>query len=67
MMNCLTKPSALLAALTLAQTLALAGCGGSGDEIEVPEPEKQYPDYTQVTALGGDTTTFDASSSGHGY
>lgn len=66
-MNCLTKPSALLAALTLAQTLALAGCGGSGDEIEVPEPEKQYPDYTQVTALGGDTTTFDASSSGHGY
>ncbi|WP_281213145.1 di-heme oxidoredictase family protein [Shewanella insulae] len=67
MMNCLIKPSALLAALTLAQTLVLSGCGGSGDEIAVPEPEKAYPDYTQVTALGGDTTTFDASSSGHGY
>ncbi|MCL2908978.1 di-heme oxidoredictase family protein [Shewanella aquimarina] len=67
MMNSLTKPSALLAAFTLAQTLALSGCGGSGDEIEVPTPEKVYPDYTQVTALGGDTTTFDASSSGHGY
>ena len=67
MMNSLMKPSALLAALTLAQTLALSGCGGSGDEIAVPAPEKVYPDYTQVTALGGDTTTFDASSSGHGY
>ncbi|MCL1137639.1 di-heme oxidoredictase family protein [Shewanella pneumatophori] len=46
---------------------SLSACGGSGnDETPIPE-QKVYPDYTDITASGGDTTTFDASESGHGF
>ena len=45
----------------------LSGCGGSGDEVTTPTPDKVYPAYTDVTALGGETTTFDSASSGHGF
>ncbi|QLE86765.1 c-type cytochrome [Shewanella sp. Scap07] len=59
-----------LSSISLAILFTLSGCGGSGDEVVdpvIPEPEVTYPDYTDVTALGGDTTTFDASESGHGF
>jgi CxxC motif-containing protein (DUF1111 family) len=49
--------------------LSLSACGGSGDEVisEPVDPVTTYPSYTSVIALGGDTTTFDANSSGHGF
>lgn len=48
--------------------LSLSACGGSGDEVVEPKPdEKVYPSFTDMTASGGDTTTFDASESGHGF
>ncbi|GIU37166.1 thiol oxidoreductase [Shewanella colwelliana] len=63
------KPTTQLSYLVavIACSLLLGGCGGSGDEVTEPVPEQIYPDYTDVTALGGDTTTFDASASGHGF
>ncbi|MFK3975563.1 di-heme oxidoredictase family protein [Shewanella vesiculosa] len=60
-MNNLSQQPYLLAALL---GLTLTACGGS-DDAATPEPI--YPSYTDVTALGGDTTTFDASNSGHGF
>lgn len=50
--------------------VALAGCGGSGDEPQTtvtPEPEKVYPEYTNVLLLGGDTTAIETANSGHGF
>ncbi|WP_298438944.1 di-heme oxidoredictase family protein [uncultured Ferrimonas sp.] len=52
-------PTALMA-------LLLSGCGGSGSGDE-PPPPVQYPDFTDVVNLGGDTTVPDASNSGHGF
>ena len=46
--------------------LALAGCNDSNDDTTKTEP-KIYPDYTEVTALGGATTTYDTTNSGHAY
>lgn len=61
-----------LIALALMLTTSLAGCGGSGDPIDdtptTPEPPAiSYPSYTDVTASGGATTTFEAGNSGHGF
>ncbi len=54
--------------LTLAACIGLTACGGSGDEVVTPKPdEKVYPAYTDIKASGGETTTFDASESGHGF
>ncbi|WP_374700149.1 di-heme oxidoredictase family protein [Shewanella woodyi] len=54
--------------LTFALCIGLTACGGSGDEVVEPKPdEKVYPAYTDIKASGGDTTTFDASQSGHGF
>ncbi|WP_394203412.1 di-heme oxidoredictase family protein [Shewanella waksmanii] len=50
--------------------MVLSGCGGSGDDVTEPvnpEPEVTYPDFTDVVALGGETTTYDAAASGHGF
>ena len=57
----------LLNSLVLVAMVSLTACGGSGDD-EAPKPqEKVYPSYTDMKASGGDTTTFDASESGHGF
>ncbi|MGS0689464.1 di-heme oxidoredictase family protein [Shewanella sp. 30m-9] len=57
----------LISSLVLLGTASLSACGGSGDDA-APTPEgKIYPAYTDIKALGGDTTTFDASESGHGF
>nr|WP_320125313.1 di-heme oxidoredictase family protein [uncultured Shewanella sp.] len=50
--------------------LQLSACGGSGDaqDVDTPIPEPiVYPEYTDITASGGATTTFDAGNSGHGF
>ncbi|PKH56696.1 thiol oxidoreductase [Shewanella sp. Choline-02u-19] len=56
-----------VSALVIASVLSLSACGGSGDETTPTPEEKVYPSYTDITASGGDTTTFDASESGHGF
>ena len=54
--------------LALAICFGLTACGGSGDDVPEPKPEeKVYPSFTDIKASGGDTTTFDASESGHGF
>ncbi|WP_434950621.1 di-heme oxidoredictase family protein [Shewanella sp. HL-SH4] len=69
MMKITTKLYALMSVMMT--TTILVGCGGSGDEITteiVPEPPVvTYPSYTDISASGGDTTTFDTSNSGHGF
>lgn len=52
--------------LAFAICLGLSACGGSGDDTSEPD-KKVYPAYTDMTASGGDTTTYDASESGHGF
>lgn len=48
--------------------IGLSACGGSGDDTLEPKPdEKVYPAFTDISASGGETTTFDASESGHGF
>lgn len=50
--------------------IQLTGCGGSGDaeDTVTPTPEPiTYPEYTDMTASGGATTTYDAGNSGHGF
>ena len=63
------KSTRLFIALSVA--LGLTACGGSGEKSDTttpPEPPQvQYPDYADVSLLGGDTTTLDASLSGHGF
>ncbi|WP_394130502.1 di-heme oxidoredictase family protein [Shewanella maritima] len=46
--------------------MILVGCGGSGDD-ETQAPVITYPSYTDITASGGDTTTYQAGNSGHGF
>ncbi len=54
--------------LAFAICIGLSACGGSGDDTNEPDPDKNvYPAYTDMTASGGDTTTYDASESGHGF
>ncbi|CAM3202406.1 di-heme oxidoredictase family protein [Shewanella violacea] len=54
--------------LALAICFGLTGCGGSGEDAPEPKPEeKVYPSFTDIKASGGETTTFDASESGHGF
>lgn len=55
---------------SMVSILLLSACGGSGDEQPTPTPEPPvvtYPDFTDITASGGDTTTYDAGNSGHGF
>jgi CxxC motif-containing protein (DUF1111 family) len=48
--------------------LQLSACGGSGDTTdEVSPPPLVYPEYTDMIASGGATTTLDAGNSGHGF
>ncbi|WP_133407201.1 di-heme oxidoredictase family protein [Parashewanella tropica] len=51
--------------IALAVAMGLAACGGSGSKDN--GNEKSYPSYTDVELLGGDTTTTEASNSGHGF
>jgi len=54
--------------LAFALCIGLSACGGSGDDAPEPKPdEKTYPAFTDISASGGETTTFDASESGHGF
>ncbi|MEI6859449.1 MAG: di-heme oxidoredictase family protein [Shewanella sp.] len=46
--------------LAFAICFGLTACGGSDDA-------KVYPNFTDMQASGGDTTTFDTSESGHGF
>ncbi|WP_299804129.1 di-heme oxidoredictase family protein [uncultured Shewanella sp.] len=65
--NSLNFRSNLLSCLVLLGATSLSACGGSGDD-KTPKPEEKiYPAYTDIKASGGDTTTFDASESGHGF
>ncbi|WP_394147340.1 di-heme oxidoredictase family protein [Shewanella atlantica] len=55
-------------AFALLCCMGLSACGGSGDDTPQPKPEeKTYPAFTDIRASGGETTTFDASESGHGF
>lgn len=55
---------------SIVSVLMLSACGGSGDD-ETPTvtepPVVIYPEFTDITASGGDTTTYDAGNSGHGF
>lgn len=57
----------LVHTLVIIGITSLSACGGSGDDETVKPEEKVYPAYTDIKASGGDTTTFDASESGHGF
>ncbi|WP_405127347.1 di-heme oxidoredictase family protein [Shewanella donghaensis] len=71
MMN--KNPKLSILSLSLVSTILLSGCGGSGDDEPtvtpptVTPPTVTYPTFTDIDASGGDTTTFDASNSGHGF
>ena len=55
--------------MSVMMTIGLIGCGGSGDETTVPPepPVVTYPAFTDMTAAGGATTTYNANNSGHGF
>ncbi|MGB0895426.1 MAG: di-heme oxidoredictase family protein [Parashewanella sp.] len=56
--------------IALLLTAGLTACGGTGkqDNADKPaDPIVTYPAYTDITKLGGDTTTVDTSNSGHGF
>jgi len=64
----ITRKSNTLMSVMMA--IGLVGCGGSGEEQStiVPEPPVvTYPAFTDITAAGGETTTYDANNSGHGF
>lgn len=64
----ITRKSNTLMSVMMA--IGLVGCGGSGEEQStiVPEPPVvTYPAFTDITASGGETTTYDANNSGHGF
>ncbi|RYV01310.1 thiol oxidoreductase [Shewanella sp. OPT22] len=52
-------------------TLGISACGGSGEKKEtkppVNPPVVEYPEYADIVLLGGETTTTEASNSGHGF
>jgi len=52
--------------LVTAVLLSLFGCNSDNSEKTI-EKKIAYPDYTDVKALGGDTTTFDTALSGHAF
>ena len=56
--------------LSTALLLVLAGCNSSNDSNDTKPPTPPvvtYPDFTDVSALGGDTTSPETSNSGHGF
>ncbi|MGS0683297.1 di-heme oxidoredictase family protein [Shewanella sp. 125m-7] len=57
----------LISSFILLSVASLSACGGSGDDAAPKPEEKIYPAYTDIRALGGDSTTFEASESGHGF
>lgn len=66
--NNINLPKKCFSSLAVVSVMMLSGCGGSGDDVIVPTPPvKIYPAYTDISASGGDMTTFDASESGHGF